>query len=416
MGMEQIFIQGLEKILDVTVVTNKDEYQFIQKAEDGDAEVSLGTISKAEIAQIEDDLKTKKWEQQGYLVGEDSLEVAVQIQNTDRYSAFSLRKGIEERMNGCTISIGNVSTSYMFSLIYERSRKGESSRYLNPFNMYSLPDEIKSLNEIAQGFFISTIKVNAPNKCEFETLKKMVDSFIFNISYNHSVVYSIMQLEEERKPRKRPLRTKGQLYPFLEYIPDLSTYYYQGVSTNIAFTQYLAYYHIAEFYLQTISENEAISEIKRIITHPSFSPHNRENIRQFYEKIRKIMRDQRDDGVWNEKTGLLLCIKKFIPDLSKLKASILRLDKEALDYYQNINVEFADSSKTINFGEDPDKIYNDIRDRVYATRNAIVHSKDGEQLRYEPFKHDHSLEKEIPLIRSIAEEIILSTAKELQES
>ena len=43
--------------------------------------------------------------------------------------------------------------------------------------------------------------------------------------------------------------------------------------------------------------------------------------------------------------------------------------------------------------------------------NAIVHSKEGEKSKYEPFKHDKQLAKELPLIRAVAEEIIINSAE-----
>ena len=123
------------------------------------------------------------------------------------------------------------------------------------------------------------------------------------------------------------------------------------------------------------------------------------------------MRDQRDDGVWNEKNGLLLCLKQYVPDLSVLKDSIDRIDRYAIDYYQTTAVAFADDGKIIDFSEETEKVYSAIRNRIYATRNAIVHSKEGEKLKYEPFKHDKQLAKELPLIRAVAEEIIINSAE-----
>ena len=106
-------------------------------------------------------------------------------------------------------------------------------------------------------------------------------------------------------------------------------------------------------------------------------------------------------------------MKRYVPDLSVLKASIDRIDNTAIDYYQTTSVSFADDGKTANFDEEAEKVYSAIRDRIYATRNAIVHSKHGERLRYEPFKHDKQLAKEIPLIRAIAEEIIINSAERI---
>lgn len=96
-----------------------------------------------------------------------------------------------------------------------------------------------------------------------------------------------------------------------------------------------------------------------------------------------------------------------------LKFSIERLDSTAIDYYKTSLVAFTDESKTINFDDEPERVYLSIRDRIYSTRNAIVHSKYGERLRYEPFKHDKQLAKEIPLMRAIAEEVIINSAENI---
>lgn len=74
------------------------------------------------------------------------------------------------------------------------------------------------------------------------------------------------------------------------------------------------------------------------------------------------------------------------------------------------------NGKLIDFEDESERVYSSIRDRIYATRNAVVHSKYGERLRYEPFKHDKHLGKEIPLMRAVAEEIIISSADRINYS
>jgi len=123
------------------------------------------------------------------------------------------------------------------------------------------------------------------------------------------------------------------------------------------------------------------------------------------------MKAQLEEGVGNEQTGLLLCLNTYVSDLDALKDTLISIDASAIKYYKITPVAFADGGKTIDFENAPDKIYSDIRDRVYSVRNAIVHSKEGEKLRYEPFNHDEQLAKEVPLIRSIAEEIIMNSAE-----
>lgn len=64
------------------------------------------------------------------------------------------------------------------------------------------------------------------------------------------------------------------------------------------------------------------------------------------------------------------------------------------------------------------EIYADLKNRIYDTRNAIVHSKASAEIDkvnsyYDPFEDAKDLSKEIPLMRAIAEQIIINTAEEI---
>ena len=209
-------------------------------------------------------------------------------------------------------------------------------------------------------------------------------------------------------------RREGQLFPYKAYNTELVKYYNQGLSSDVPLAQYLAYYHVAEYFFQSISEQDVFQEIESYITSPAFSPYNKNSIKDFYKKIKKKIQSQKDNDVWDEKNGLLLCLKQFIPDISRLEQAISNLDTSAISYYTTNDVPFADEGKAINFKLTAEEVYPVLRNRVYSVRNAIVHSKEGEKLRYEPFIHDKELAKEIPLIRAIAEEIIINSAKPLK--
>jgi len=56
-----------------------------------------------------------------------------------------------------------------------------------------------------------------------------------------------------------------------------------------------------------------------------------------------------------------------------------------------------------------------IANRIYKTRNALVHSKSNDYIAkergiYKPFKNNKELSKEIPLMRYISEAIIIKSA------
>ena len=60
-----------------------------------------------------------------------------------------------------------------------------------------------------------------------------------------------------------------------------------------------------------------------------------------------------------------------------------------------------------------ENIYSNLSERIYSTRNSIVHSKQGDKPKFIPFKDKIDLFKEIPLIRFIAEEIVFATSKSI---
>lgn len=382
---------------------------------DGECQ-KFGEIPIAELRQIESDL-TDAFSLNGLMhASKTSFEVAVQYPSRIRFPPYHFERGafsISEHNYNFVVS--KASSHYIFALFCHNAEHPDSGYELGMlYPRFNRQEIITSAQEFSDAFRIYSVKITNKRSHKLSEYKRLLDSYLFNISYNHNLTLSIAEFSKIRSHFDRRVQQHGQLFPYKYYKPELTIYYHQAVFTDIAFAQYLAFYHVAEYYFQTISREDIFKEIQNFITSPSFFVYNNKNIESFYTAIRKKMREQRDDGVWNEKTGLLLCLKKYIPNLDSLKTSLTSIDSSIVNYYRDNLVKFADDSKTINFDDDPDKIYEDIRDRVYSVRNAIVHSKEGERLRYEPFKHDKHLAKEIALIRSIAEEIIINSAKPIE--
>lgn len=348
-----------------------------------------------------------------------SYEIA--IKPVDRYRGFPYRfyerelYKIAER--GYEISISGASPYYIFALM---CYMGEHDGELLDVDFYVLNrsfrrNEILGFSDFTEAAHVLTAKISAPEVHSQNELKKIMSSYLFNIAYNKDIAFTTSDFREgDRRGVRRFARRDGQLFPYKAYSNELTTYYYQGLSTNIPFAQYLAFYHVAEYFFQIIAEEDAFKVIEDYITKPSFSPYKKDDIRGFYNKIKKIMREQKEDDVWDEKNGFLLCLKKYVPDLESLKNTVNSIDPDAINYYKTQMVPFASKGGIINFADSEEAVYATIRNRVYAVRNAIVHSKEGENLRYEPFKHDRELLKEIPLVRAIAEEIIINSSKRLE--
>lgn len=377
---------------------------------------TVGEIELEEIQRIIEEIQPSGAFNDYMLYKKTEVEIPVDLHDRMRMSPrFYDRECFQTSEHNYRFVISKASVYYVVALMCSISDNFDVDMDLFPLYRIARRDEIiESAEELSDLFRLLTVKIVAPIECSLSEYKRMLNSYLFNISYNSNNVFSILNLSEKRQPLRHRVYRDGQLFPYKQYNQELVKYYYQGVSTDIPFTQYLAFYHVAEFFFQTIAEQSAFQEIENFITRPSFSPYKKEDVRLFYNRIKKKMRDQRDDGVWDEKIGLLLCLKKYVPDIENLKNEILSIESSAIDYYKTTDVPFADEGKTINFDDTTESIYTTIRNRVYSVRNAIVHSKEGEKLRYEPFKHDKALSKEIPLIRAIAEEILINSAKQME--
>lgn len=415
------FTNGLKILLNRIDIEDTQEelilkYSMTYEDDDSDNEDLIFNMSKNEIQNELNNLQNFRME--GFsLLNDNNFEVAVQIlENKMPSSHYFGRDMFHTNGHGYDLSITKSSLSYIIGLICKIGNDNYDSQDIYHrliFRPYFL-SRLNTFEDFCDCFRILTAKIKADQNLAHNEFNKLLQSYIYNIAFNRNIVFSRIDFKEKRQPIRRRVNRNGQLFPYKNYNGELIKYYYQAISSSMPFTQYLAFYHVAEFFFQQIAESDAFETIESMITHPSFSPYKKEEIRRFYNKVKKVMRSQKEDGLWDEKNGLLICLKKFIPDLNLLKNSIDSIDNNALDYYKNNGIPFATNNSEqvqIDFDNTPEKIYNSIKNRVYLVRNAIAHSKEGDKLRYEPFKHDKDLQKEIPLIRAISEEIIINSSK-----
>ena len=94
------------------------------------------------------------------------------------------------------------------------------------------------------------------------------------------------------------------------------------------------------------------------------------------------------------------------------------IDESLVSYYIHNEVSFS-KGDTFDLNDiQNQKLYKKIAARIYKTRNSLVHCKSNETRLnergiYQPFKNNQELLKEIPLMRCIAELIIIKTAKDI---
>lgn len=116
-----------------------------------------------------------------------------------------------------------------------------------------------------------------------------------------------------------------------------------------------------------------------------------------------------ETGQGDELESLKYVLKEYI-DIEQLKEKLKEIDAESVQYYQNTKVSFCKAP--IIPWNDVEGVYTQIAKRIYYTRNSLIHSKSGKNRdRYKPYSDEKILQREIPLVKVVAEMIIINSSK-----
>lgn len=249
-------------------------------------------------------------------------------------------------------------------------------------------------------------------------LNDYINSFLFNFCYNYGYSFRVMNSLDELLNIR--YRDKNSSYkdeelnaPRLSYKQDLTEHYHMAVSSEDPFVQFIGFYHIMEYFYEEIYKEGVINNVKEILLDPSFSTKRKKDIMKLVDLINK---KRTENTVGSELEALELTLSKYI-DIEKIREKLNEIDKDIIDYYKNNTVNFSNGD-VVDLRGDKEIIFKKLANRVYKTRNSLVHSKSNEvrvkeRGIYKPFKDSKALLKEIPLLKTISEEIIIKSASEL---
>lgn len=245
-----------------------------------------------------------------------------------------------------------------------------------------------------------------------------VNSFLFQVGYNFGMsilpdrdLRSLSRVSARKVHPRRSGRDDLDV-PRRIYVPDLVYHYQLGISSvGSPMLQYLSYYHVAEHWFELVYQDDLIQQVQDRITGPGFSYKRQRDISGLIKLISKAVHLRNDRLVIDELAALRLTIERYV-DLDALSTELRQFDPDILDYYANNEVEFCGGNK-IAFDAGQVVKAKSLANRIYKTRNALAHSKDGEKGKYTPFVDDGKLVPEIPLVRFIAEQIIIATSEVL---
>lgn len=255
-----------------------------------------------------------------------------------------------------------------------------------------------------------TLKIHSVISKTEKQMEQLFDSFRFQIANTYNDV--IMPIDDfkdmsTRMVGRRPVNSNNICAaPKRIYNNELTGQYYMGLSSKLPFVEFISYYHVIEYFFEKVYNDDMIKNLQDRISSPRFSVKREQDIKEIVKYVNKKVHDKNENYDINELEALELVLKKYI-DLSELLHTI---SAQQIEYYRTMEVPFSNGD-IVDFNDITNpKIYRKFAARIYKTRNSIVHSKSGDKAVYSPFQDDKSLEMEIPLIRYIAEEIIIKTS------
>lgn len=381
-------------------------------------------IKKDLINTIFSSLNTRNIEGETVLYGDNFFETLVSFKNNRIplffYGNFFRDKQIkkEDSDNKLTYEISEPTDEYLIFILQQIIEKEHEQRIMRPITSGFIERFLKEYGE--KGDLLQLIKKAIPRlhtlkitSSSYRSLNQFADfanSFMFNYAYNlDSSIIEVRFIDSlmrsNRLSTMRRVKFDDIDPPRRLYYSDLIYHYQMAVSTDSPPLQFLSYYHIIEHFFNEISDQDLIETLKIKLTNPGFSYRRKKDLMELVKIIENKRKPQGDSSRYKEKNSLLLTLEKYVI-LEDIKKQIEKYDLTLINHYKNNSVKFSDGN-SVDLNSNSNEIYKNLAARIYKTRNAIVHSKEGKEPRYVPFKHDKDLIQEIPLIRFIAEHIII---------
>lgn len=193
----------------------------------------------------------------------------------------------------------------------------------------------------------------------------------------------------------------------LKFDNNLFHYYQMAVTSDMPSLKFLAFYQIIEYFFIQVADEELYNKLTRRINDIRFKT----NSTHLDKLIQDVENHKRDT---DETEMLKLVLKKYVDE-----DEIIEFIKE-YEIFLGKGNEIYTKKRTI-FGEEvaantlqKNHVLGIISKTIKLIRNGLVHSSDRYQRneRYVPFSKEHNemLKKDIPLIKFLAEKVMIATA------
>lgn len=402
---------------------NQDEESYIYDLNEASVDRVL-TLNKASLDDIIACLSGFESQDETIISNQKVYETLVREESSFPRMRHRLRDAsleITDDENNIDYCLSTPSDEYLIFLLIKVSEIASTRSLVMPMplrRVFERPreEEIANVFDLLRRIIprFLTLRIESTKNRSLSELEKFSSAFLFQLSYNmDDALVPQRHLEEVirtgRINRIRRVSMDDIDPPRRHYIPDLIYHYQLAVGADNPFLEFISYYHIAEHFFEMVFNEDLILKIKDKITQPDFSYKRKKDIGQLIKNISKSLQIRNETITFSELEALRLTISKYV-DLDDLKEKINEYDAALVDYYKTEKVGFSDGNCADLDSTDEEQVAKSLANRIYKTRNSIVHSKESEKSKYMPFKDDKVLVKEIPLLRFIAEQIIIESS------
>lgn len=380
----------------------------------------LFNLEKATIQALVREINEKTVYSSLCLCNDTSMELLVREE-----SPIPVRRFREDELhirdddNGISYWVSEASDAYLLFFLDQIEQHSDVRNFFRPYIKSMMErrlleqDNAPSLFKFLKINFIriSTVRIKCDAKTSVVRMSKFANSFLFQLAFNTDIAL-VPQREldalsrSERISRMRRIRLSDIDPPRRIYKEDLIHHYLLATSTDNPLVEYLSHYHVLEHFYEAVFNDDLILSIQDQITQPSFSYRRKQDVKGLISTIKKSLKIRNDTITYSEEEALVLTLAKFI-EVPDLVHDLEAYDSKLVDYYRDKKVSFSGGVEVDLRSGDSEKILKKLAKRIYQTRNALVHSKDGEKAKYTPFADDHALAMELPLLRFISEQTIL---------
>lgn len=330
---------------------------------------------------------------------------------------------VEDDSNGTSFRISKASRTFFWYYLSLMKKTPQSFANLLDFQYsdYELDNfEGSHLLDFLyeHKFYSSTAKLTSINSRNNKFFETILDSYSYILSYQINSTFRVLENigQGQRFRGGLPNRISAineLVAPRRKYDKTLVLYYTRSIASPDASSKFLSLYHILEHEYDKVAREETIKFVSNRIASAGFSYKNSANVDSLISEIVKRVKEDPynpEEIVSSAEAGALkLLIMKYIGSKAELSRI---LGRDNVKHYTENGVSFCGVEK-LDLSKDDESVCESIAKRIYAVRNAIVHSKSANPNKFIPYKNDMELVMEIPLLRVVAEKIIESNATDL---